>query len=202
MKKIFPFLVIAMIACMLSSCKEEVDLNSVSGLAASQTDSSSSETSGSSSIQSESTKDTFVYTKPTEITAPDITQIAPVEGYDETEASEKSNIELDSDTIVGDWVPVSCVSLADGKETSLTDAFGKAFANYGGMLTFNYDGTFYIYIGASKANDSNTGKYTLNGSNIDITYNDGTKAEFRYAENNFQHTVYVDYMGYTVAFAG
>lgn len=109
-------------------------------------------------------------------------------------------VQLEADMVVGQWQPISCENSATGKPASLIDAFGKAFASYGGLLELKQDGTFYVYIGAYKENDANTGTYSLSQGQITVQYNNGVSDIFTYAEKDGQKCIMVPLNGYIVTF--
>ncbi len=65
----------------------------------------------------------------------------------------------------------------NGESVGLDSVYGSAFAEHGGELVFNEDGTFTAYIGVTAGPDASTGTYEIkSGSEIVLTYkNDKTE---------------------------
>lgn len=113
------------------------------------------------------------------------TQAVQTEPDDFTEPDEETlpeiNLEYNEDIpdITGSWQAKSGESVASGNTLSLYDIYGTG-ARYGGTLSLNADGTFYISVGINADNGNNRGEYSVDQSGIHVTYESGKTDTYYY----------------------
>ncbi len=94
----------------------------------------------------------------------------------------------------------------EGNELSLLDAFGTAYASYGGELYFNEDKSFTLSIGVNKGDGIGTYKVTSDNE-VTLNYENGEIAVITITETDVDEGVTVatelsvPYNGFTVIFA-
>lgn len=72
--------------------------------------------------------------------------------------------------LVGTWLPLTAVDVADGKELHLEQLFGSSYRQYGGSLTIKENGNFTIGMGAAIIDGKSSGTFTLSDFNLLVTY--------------------------------
>lgn len=87
------------------------------------------------------------------------------------------------DYFAGSWSPAKAESRASGEEISFDRAFGSSYAQYGGAFTVYEDGYFEIGMGAYGEEGKHKGVFKLNGTSLNVTYDDNSEDSFEYIDD-------------------
>lgn len=78
--------------------------------------------------------------------------------------------DITPEELVGTWLPLTAVDVADGKELHLGQLFGSSYRQYGGSLIIKENGNFTIGMGAAIIEGKSSGTFTLSDFNLLVTY--------------------------------
>ena len=88
--------------------------------------------------------------------------------------------DITADDLIGNWKPLTAVSVTDGKELSFESLFGSSYGQYGGSLVIREDANFTIGMGAAIPEKKSSGTFTLSDFNLLVTYNDKSVDTYLY----------------------
>ncbi len=195
-KKIILFCLVLILSFMLFGCSQKQG-NSVSSESMANVSDIHSDNIIETEVSSDAYEESIQTDSSNDISLQD-TDSQPKQSSDDGDEDDVTFQSL----ISNDFKAYSAVNTSTGESEPLNIAFGSSYTQYGSSLSFSDDGTFAIYVGAYADNGFNSGKYKVNGNEIQVSYdNDNTDTfTIKYNDSGEIDSIVTSYHGYTVYF--